>query len=177
MFTWIDGKRALLIFSLVGIVIIDIIKHNFDIKKTIVLGMIAIVYFGVYVKITGKGRRRLFAEQHHHHRCGRLLQYGHLSARQHRIQCFRHLVFENEGTAGRIFAAEETLLQDQGVPERLAVVLCHEPVLHHEFPAVRSGGGFAFGIVALPRRRDGRLPDDPFLRIQSQTRILKLTRL
>lgn len=65
MFTWIDGKRALLIFSLVGIVIIDIIKHNFDIKKTIVLGMIAIVYFGVYVKITGKGSNTDFISNYY----------------------------------------------------------------------------------------------------------------
>lgn len=65
--------------------------------------------------------------------------------------------------------------QDEGVPERFAVVFRDQCVLHHQFPAVRPRGGLALRLVALPRRGDGRLSDDPFLRIQPETRILKQT--
>lgn len=120
-------------------------------------------------------RWRLLPEQHHHHRCGRLLQHGHLPARQYRIERLRHLVPETQGAAGRIPAAPEPVRQDEGVPERFAVVFRDQCVLHHQFPAVRPRGGLALRLVALPRRGDGRLSDDPFLRIQPETRILKQT--
>ncbi len=41
--------------------------------------------------------RNLLEEHDHHHRCGRLLQYGDLPARQYRIERFRHLLPQDEG--------------------------------------------------------------------------------
>lgn len=60
IYTWLDGKRALLIFSLIGILAIDVIKQNVKIKKIVTFGLIAVFYFIIYVKITGKGEETNF---------------------------------------------------------------------------------------------------------------------
>lgn len=61
VFSWLDGKRALLMFSLMGILAIDIIKGEYAnrpgrlIAKAALFAAIAILYFQVYTFTSGKG--------------------------------------------------------------------------------------------------------------------------
>lgn len=61
LFTWIDGKRTLLTFSLIGILAIDVLKRRYRnragklLGKALVFSIIIIGYFIFYSQITGKG--------------------------------------------------------------------------------------------------------------------------
>lgn len=63
MDTWIDGKRTLLLFMLVGILAVDLIKGNYSnpklqkhqIVKTIAFVIVIFTYFLFYSEKTGKG--------------------------------------------------------------------------------------------------------------------------
>lgn len=69
LFTWLDQKRALLTFSLIGIIAIDIIKKGYKSKnqlifKGIVFGAVAVTYFLIYSQVTGKGSESQFSFQY-----------------------------------------------------------------------------------------------------------------
>lgn len=59
-YSWIDGKRALLLFSLIGIIAIDVLKKRYiNRKKTLLAKAIAyvlfgVIYFAVYSAVTYK---------------------------------------------------------------------------------------------------------------------------
>ena len=64
MLTWVDGKRAMLIYALLGILMIDYIKsakrNHSLIKKSVLFLFITISYFFVYSNITDKGSNSSF---------------------------------------------------------------------------------------------------------------------
>jgi len=70
LYSWIDGKRALLIFSLIGILAIDILKRTYAnrrdklIAKAILFACISIAFFGAYSEYTGKGTESEFLLQY-----------------------------------------------------------------------------------------------------------------
>lgn len=69
LFTWLDQKRALLTFSLIGIIAIDIIKHGYKSKnqlifKSVLFGAITVTYFVIYSQVTGKGSESQFYFQY-----------------------------------------------------------------------------------------------------------------
>lgn len=61
--TWIDGKRTIFLFMLIGILAVDLIKGNYSNKliqkkqiyKTVFFASLVIIYFFAYNQETGKG--------------------------------------------------------------------------------------------------------------------------
>lgn len=66
--TWIEGKRGVLTYALIGILAIDYIKKNQDnkriIKKAMVFLTIIISYFIIYNSLTGKGGNASFFNEY-----------------------------------------------------------------------------------------------------------------
>lgn len=62
--TWIDGKRTIFLFMLIGILAVDLIRGNYSNKfiqkkqifKTVIFVSLVFVYFFAYNKETGKGQ-------------------------------------------------------------------------------------------------------------------------
>lgn len=61
LYSWIDGKRALLMFSLVAILAIDIVREKYAkepivfLLKAALFGVMAVGYFQLYAMVSGKG--------------------------------------------------------------------------------------------------------------------------
>ena len=70
LYVWIDGKRALLTFSLIGILIIDLLKKKYRsraivyFQKVIFFAVLIIGYFILYSSVTGKGSDETFYVQY-----------------------------------------------------------------------------------------------------------------
>lgn len=62
--TWVDGKRTIFLFMLIGILAVDLIKGNYSNKflqkkqilKTVVFASLVFIYFFAYNEETGKGQ-------------------------------------------------------------------------------------------------------------------------
>ena len=84
--TWINGKRAILIFMLFGILAVDFLDSTQDykklIKKAILFAIISLVYFEAFSSITGKQSESEFFDLYNMYfsrlGCEKLSIYDHL---------------------------------------------------------------------------------------------------